>query len=287
MISTMRRISSYVSVFLALILITESSSALGISGVSFADVEQGRNYTHAVTLVNSPRDFNNSFVVEIDGAIKDWIKVSPVEFDLAKGESKQISITLEVPKDARLGEIAGTITAIGKKTVPTNESGGGASVGYAVATKGNIYANVIKPGALASVEITNVEVPSNVAPGSVAKFTVTSKNNGNVATSANFKLDIKKDGEVIASLPGNPIDFALGEEKTIKLFWDTQGVTEGRYEAYIEATTIARGSEKTSSSIYKSVPVIVGESGVSNILISVAGIVILIAIIAIFLKRKK
>jgi len=90
--------------------------------------------------------------------------------------------------------------------------------------------------------------------------------------------------------PGTPADFALGEEKTIKLFWDTQGVAEGRYDALVEAVTIARGSEKTSSAAYKPVPVIVGEekSGVSSTtLIAVAGVAILIIILAVVLKRRK
>jgi hypothetical protein len=279
-----------IQALLAFVLITQSASALGISSVSFVDVDQGKAYNQTATLINSPNDFDNHFVIEIDGAIKDWIKVSPAEFDLKKGEVKLINLTLEVPKDARLGEITGTITAVGKKTVPSAGAGEGASVGYAVATKGSIYANVVKPGAVASVEITGVEVPSNVPVGSVAKLTVTSRNNGNVVTTANFKLEVKKDGNVVASIPGTPTDFTLGEEKSVKLFWDTQGAAEGRYDAYIEATTIARGTEKTTSSSYKPVPIIVGgeKGGINSTLIAATGATILIIIIlAVVLKRRK
>lgn len=285
----MERTKIFIYALLAFILLTGSASALGISSANFGDVEQGKTYNQTVTLVNSPNDFDNHFVVALDGAIKSWIKVSPAEFDLAKGNVKQITLSLEVPKDAGLGELTGTVTAEGKKTVPgTGGVSGGANVGYAVATKGNIYANVVKPGAVASVEITLVEVPATVPVSSVAKFTVTSKNNGNVATSANFKLDIKKDGKVVASIPGTPADFALGEEKTAKLFWDTQGVAEGRYDAYVEATTIARGSEKTTSTTYKPVPITIGEEkGDSNMLITAVAAVILIVIIAVVLKRRK
>lgn len=285
----MKKMIKIVYLLLAFILAIESASALGISSANFGDVEQGKIYNQTVTLVNSPNDFDNHFVVTVDGAIKDWIKISPAEFDLAKGNVQQITLTLNVPKDAGLGELKGTVTAEGKKTVPASGGGGGANVGYAVATKGNIYTNVIKPGAVASVEIMGVEVPSPVPAGSVAKFTVALKNNGNVATTANFKLDIKKDGKVVASVPGTPADFTLGEEKTVKLFWDTQGVAEGRYDAYVEATTIARGSEKTTSAASKPVPVTIGEEkGVSsNTLIAVAGIAILIIILAVVLKRRK
>jgi hypothetical protein len=251
-------------------------------------VEQGKTYNQTVTLVNSQNDFDNHFVVTVDGVLKDWIKISPAEFDLAKGNVKQITLTLNVPKDAGLGELKGTVTAEGKKTVPSSGGGGGANVGYAVATKGNIYTNVVKPGALASVEITGIEVPENVPVGGVARFTVSSKNNGNVATAANFKLDIKKDGKVVTSIPGTPTDFAIGEEKTVKLFWDTQGIAEGKYDAIIEATTIARGSEKTTSTAYRPVPITIGEEkGNSNTLMAVIGAIILIVIIAVVLKRRK
>lgn len=278
----------FVCILLALIFITGSASALGISSANFGDVEQGKTYNQTVTLLNSPNDFDNHFVIEIDGAIKGWIKSSPSEFDLAKGNVKQITLSLEVPKDVSLGEITGTVTAVGKKTVPSSGGGEGATVGYAVATKGNIYANVVKPGAVASVEITGVEVPSNIPVGSVARFTVTSKNSGNVPTSANFRLDIKKEGKVIASIPATSADFALGEEKTVKLFWDTQGVAEGEYDAYIEASTIAKGTEKTTSSSYSPVPIIIGEEkGGSSVYIVAAGIAVLIVILAVVLKRRK
>lgn len=277
---------------LALLLLVGGANALGISSANFGDVEQGKTYNQTVTLVNSPNDFDNHFVVTVDGVIKDWIKVSLAEFDLAKGNVKQITLTLEVPKDAGLGELKGTVTAEGKKTVPSSGGdGGGANVGYAVATKGNIYANVVKPGAFASVEITEVEVPETVPVGGVARFTVTTKNTGEAKIAAIFKLEIKKDTKVVASIPGTPVDFtAEGEEKMVKLFWDTQGFSEGKYDAYIEATTTAASKDvKTSTATYKPVPVVIGEEkgGVSSTLIAVVGIVILIIILAVVLKRRK
>lgn len=279
----------FIQAVLAFVLISQSASALGISSASFPGAEQGRSYTQTVTLMNSQNDFDNHFVIGIDGEIKTWIKVSPVEFDLKKGEIKLINITLIVPEDSKLGEVTGTITAVGRKTVPSSSGGEGATVGYAVATKGNIYANVLKQGALASVEITGVEVSSHVVSGSVARFTVNSRNNGNVATSANFKLEVKKDEKVIASVPDTKADFTLGEEKNVKLFWDTQGVEDGKYNAYIKVTTIASGMEKTSAFEYKPVLIIIGNTqGISStILIAVAGLIILIIAVFLVLRNKK
>lgn len=284
----MKKMIRLVHAMFVLVLIIGNASALGISNANFGDVEQGKIYNQTVTLLNSPNDFDNNFVVTVDGAIKNWTKVSPSEFSIKKGNVQKITLTLNVPIDADLGEIKGSVIAEGKNTVPSSSGGGGANVGYAVATKSNIYATVIKPGAVASVEITGVEVLSSIPVGSVVRFTVTSKNNGDVATTANFKIDIKKGGKVVASIPDTPVDFTIGEEKTVKLFWDTQGVAEGGYDALVEANTIARGSEKTTSSTFKPVSVVIGENNSSSPFILVAGIVILIIIISIVgLKRRK
>lgn len=283
----MEKMIRLVHATLALVLIIGNASALGISSANFGDVEQGKIYNQTVTLLNSPNDFDNNFVVTVDGAIKNWIKILPSEFSIKKGSVQQITLTLNVPIDADLGEIKGTVTAEGKQTVPSSAGDGGANVGYAVATKGNIYASVKKPGAVASVEIMGVEVLSSLPAGSVARFTVTARNNGNVATTANIKLDIKKDGKVVASIPETPVDFSLGEEKTVKLLWDTQGISEGGYEAVVEASTIARGAEKTTSVTYKPIPVILGEENAGNyLLILVAGIAIVIIILAVVMKRR-
>lgn len=57
-------------IFVAIAFAVGNASALGISSANFGKVELGGNYTQVVTLVNSPNDFDNHFVVQIDGAIK-------------------------------------------------------------------------------------------------------------------------------------------------------------------------------------------------------------------------
>jgi hypothetical protein len=286
----MENIKKICYAFMALVMLTGNASALGISSASFGDVELGHSYNQSVVLTNSPNDFDNHFVIEINGAIKDLIKVSPVEFDLAKGNTKEINLILAVPEEAPLGDITGTITAVGQKTVSNaDDYDSGTNVGYGVATKSNIYANIVKSGALASIDIISVEAPATVISDSVAKFNVKAKNTGNVVTSASFTLTVKKDATIVEDTMSSPVNFTLGDEKEIKLFWDTQGLPEGRYEAFIEASTIAQGSEKTSSTTYQPVPISIGEAKeTSNVLIVAAGAIILIALmlITIFRRRK-
>jgi len=107
-----------IGALLALLMLTGNASALGIPSTSFIDVEPGKMYTQTVLLIHSDNDFNNRYVIEIYGAIQDWIAVSPKQFNLNSGDIKEIKLKLNMPKDVHFREKRGTITAIGKKTVP-------------------------------------------------------------------------------------------------------------------------------------------------------------------------
>lgn len=288
-------------VLILILLITLSvfagpASALGIANFDFGDVEQGETYTETIILVNSPQDFDNHFVIEVGGSIKEWITVSPVEFDLAKGSNQPLTINLTVPADAALGEVTATITAVGKKTAPSaGETTEGAVVGYAVATKSNVLANVIKPGATAAIEITNVEIPKNIQPGDDVKFTISAKNVGNVPATATFSVLISKSkGEqVITSIPSVPTEFELDAEKTVKLYWDTQGQSEGGYTAVVSAIPSSSGKDvriKTAS--FPAITIeLGGAKGLQIAYIAIAGVVavgVAVFVLALFvLKRRK
>ncbi len=110
-------------------------SGLGMGDLNFGDVEQGKTYNIIAVVFQSHLDFDNHFIMEKGGALADWISVSPLEFDLAKSESKEIMVTLKVPADAKLGEYNGTITAVGQKTVPSEGGEGGTTIGFRVATE--------------------------------------------------------------------------------------------------------------------------------------------------------
>lgn len=214
---------------------TGTGSALGISNVNFGDVEQGKTYNQPALIVTSPEGFDNHFIMEKGGELAGWITIFPVEFDLKAGDDKDITVTLTVPEDARLGSYKGYIKAAGQYTAPApGASLGGAAVGYRVATQSDVYANVVKPGAVEAVSILSVIAPKRVAPGSAAKFDVSIKNTGNIPTTASPTLTVSRGAETVATIPGVAMELKVDEEKTAKLYWDAQA--EGTYTAVVAVT---------------------------------------------------
>ena len=256
-------------------------SGLGMGDLNFGDVEQGKTYNIIAVVFQSHLDFDNHFIMEKGGELADWISVSPLEFDLAKSESKEIMVTLKVPADAKLGEYNGTITAVGQKTVPSEGGEGGTTIGFRVATESKISAKVAKPGAVEAVAILSVIAPKRVEPGSTAKFGVAIKNTGNIPTTASPALTISKGAETVATIPGVAIELSVDEEKTAKLYWDAQ--EEGTYTAVAAVTC---GETTTTSE-----PITIEVSKGGFLIPSVPAFAVIAAILAAFafalLRRKR
>lgn len=229
-------ISAILSIFIG------TASGLGITHAGFGDVEQGKTYDIPVTVITSELDFDNHFIIEIEGDLTDWVSVTPMEFDLPAGESQTLTVNLEVPENARLGEYKGSITAVGQKGVPApGETSGGAAVGYTIAARSILSASVIKPGAVESAAVTSVNVPGKVKPDSVVKFDISIKNTGNVPAIATPTLLISSDAGT-TEIPGVPVELEVDEETTIKMYWDA--LEKGTYTAVV---SIACGGTTVNS----------------------------------------
>jgi len=273
------------NIVIALIVITISittftgtASALGILNVNFGDIEQGKTYNQIAFIVTSPTGFDNHFIMEKSGELADLITISPLEFDLKAGDDKNVTVTLTVPEDARLGSYMGYIKAVGQYSVPApGETSGGAGVGYKIAAQSKIYANVVKPGAVEAVTIFSVKAPKRVNPGSVAKFDVSIKNTGNVPATASPTLTISKAAEPVATIPGVPIELSVDEEKTVKLYWEAQ--EKGLYTAVVAVTC---GETTTTSD---PVNIEVGKSSIPAVPAFAVVAAILAAVLLLRLKR--
>jgi hypothetical protein len=218
-------ISAVLSVFMG------TASGLGITHAGFGDVEQGKTYDIPVIVLTSELDFDNYFIIEIKGDLNEWVSVTPMEFDLPAGESQTLTVNLEVPENARLGEYKGSITAVGQKGVPApGETSGGAAVGYTIAARSLLSATVTKPGAVESIAITHVDAPARVKPDSVVKFDISIKNTGNVPAIATPTLLISNKAGT-TEIPGVPVELEVGEGTTTKLYWDAQ--EDGTYTAVV------------------------------------------------------
>jgi len=257
-------------------------NALGMPDVDFGQVEQGKTYIQTATVVTSPGGFDNYFIMEKAGTLADWITISTLEFDLKAGDTKDITVTLTVPEDAKLGEYTGTLTAVGQKTAPmAGEPAGGTGVGYTIATKSKLRAIVIKPGAIEAVSILSVIAPKRVEPGSAAKFDVAIKNTGNIPATASPTLTVSKGAETVATVPGVAMELKVEDEKTAKLYWDAQ--EEGTYTAVVAVTC---GETTTTSD---PVSIEVGKGGFSIPSVPAFGIVaaIFVAFLLLRLKRRR
>ena len=257
-----------------------TASALGISNVNFGDVEQGKTYNQIAFIVTSPACFDNHFIMEKSGELADLITISPLEFDLKAGDDKNVTVTLTVPVDARLGTYKGYIKAVGQSTAPVlGETSGGAGVGYKIATQSKVYATVIKPGAVEAVTILNVDAPKQVKPGSVAKIEIQIKNTGNVPATASPTLTVSKGEETVATIPGVPIELSVDEEKTVKLYWEAQEKGLGLYTAVVAVTC---GETTTTSD---PVSIEVGKSTIPAVPAFAVVAAILAAVLLLRLKR--
>jgi uncharacterized membrane protein len=235
-------------------------SALGMPNVDFGQVEQGKTYIQTATVVTSPGGFDN---------------------DLKAGDTKDITATLTVPEDARLGEYNGSLKAVGQKTAPmAGEPAGGTGVGYTIATKSKLRANVIKPGAVEAVSILSIIAPKRVEPDSTVRLDVALKNTGNIPTTASPTLTISKGAEAVATIPGVAMELKVDEEKTAKLYWDAQ--EEGTYTAVV---TVTCGETTTTSD-----PIRIEVGGGASAFVAVAAILaVVIVILAAFvlLRRRR
>ena len=255
---------------LTIVLLTPLALSLGMPNCSFGQVEQGQTYYATIPVRQSALDFENDFTVETGGEMAGWLKVTPMNFSLGKDESQMLNVTLTVPEDAKLGDYNGTIKAVGHRPVPApNQTGGGAAVGYTVATLSKIRASVIKPGAVESVAITRIDAPSKAKPDSAVRFDVSIKNTGNIPATASPTLIISK-GTDTTEIPGVPLELSVGEEKTAKLYWDAQ--EEGTYTAVV---SIACGgktvdSDPISIAVNRSIPGVQAFAVITIILASAA-----------------
>jgi uncharacterized membrane protein len=260
-------------------LFVSTVSGLGMANLNLGDVEQGKTYDITAVVFQSHLDFDNHFIMEKGGELADWISVSPLEFDLAKSESKDIRVILKVPEDAKLGEYHGTITAVGQKTVPSEGGEGGTTIGFRVAAESKIYAKVVKPGAVEAVSILSVIAPKRVEPGSVAKFDVSIKNIGNVPTTASPTLTVSKGAETVATIPGVAIELKVEEEKTAKLYWDAH--EKGTYTVVVAVTC---GETRTTS---EPISIKVGGSTLPLAFVIVTAILVAVIVILAVVQRRK
>ena len=215
---------------LLLALLFPSASALGIERVEFFEVEQGSTQTIIIDVYTSPTELENEFAYEIisdNRDVHDWISISPEKFIMDAGEQRQsITITLNVPVTAELGDYTGELKYAGSRI-----SGGG-TIGYTVATKSVLHFKVVKEGAKKKVDFITMEAKSYIKPDEIAKFSSTLKNTGNIPINFYVSLIIEENYEEMFTVDSAPMNVGVGLFEDINLYWEPE--QEGNYTGHFK-----------------------------------------------------
>lgn len=162
-------------VLVTFFLLSGFAGAVGITDGTFGGVtgvEQGKTYSTNVLLTNSPNR-NNYFTVSVGGEVGGWVtSISPSSFNLSAGGTKLVTLTILVPDSAGKGTHTGTVTATGAEII------GGGTVGFQEATRGTIYADVIRSPAIASnTTNANATIASNATAANTTSANITTNTN--------------------------------------------------------------------------------------------------------------
>ena len=217
-------------IVLCLILLIPSASALGMERVEFFEVEQGSTQSIIIDVYTAPSESENEFTYEIisnDQEVHDWITVSPETFTMPAGAQRQpITITLNVPVNAKLGDREGELKFAGSRV-----SGGG-TIGYTVATKSVLHFKVVKEGAKKNIEFTSLDANSQIRPDEISKFETVIKNTGNVPTDFSVVLVIEENYDEIFKTSTAPMNLKVGLFEDVTLYWEPE--VEGNYTGYFK-----------------------------------------------------
>lgn len=210
---------------------------IGIEKAEFFDVEQGSTETINIHFFTANEQENN-FLLEllVPDKVKNWITVTPENFTLGANKQQLITITLNVPKDAELGDINGDIKFTGSRVM------GEGQIGYTVATKSTFHFRVVKEGAKKEVTFLVLDIKPQIETNKIQKFIATIKNTGNIPTSFHTILHIfDKDRAEVYNMTSASINLGVDGIEVVQLFWEP--VDEGEYTGYF---TIAYEDEVTT-----------------------------------------
>lgn len=111
--------------------------AYSIHNVDFGYIENGKSYERDLVIMLSPRDTNSYFKIDKGGDLAPFLLVTPMEFELDKGQKQVVKIGL-VTEGLYEGEYTGWIIARGQEPIASN-----GMIGYTISLKTNIKATIM------------------------------------------------------------------------------------------------------------------------------------------------
>ena len=182
---------------------------------------------------------NNTYIMDVEGEIANWIKIAPEEVFVEAYRSKTVTLILEVPDNIRKGDYSGLIVASGKKVIGTG--GEDTGTGYLLQIKSNAKITVVTDESelvipeetYAQISIIDLEAnPNEVEKGEIVNFNINLINSGTIEASGTVFLDVLDEGEVIKSFNEDIGNLGVTEEKTVNFDLDTTSLSKGDYSVY-------------------------------------------------------
>lgn len=235
---------------------------------SFRMVVQGISSSNEVGGLN--------FLPVSSADLSGWMSVSPEDFTLAPGQSKDVTVTVKVPASAAPGGHYATVFA---------QSGGPQTGGAQISSMvGSAFLVRVSGRVVESADVVEFSTAqARVIPGQPIEFTVRAKNTGNThirpqGTIEVFNGDIKVDEiavnpEGLTVLPGAVRKFEVQSNKTLPA---------GRYRAQM---TMVYGAGQSISVPAVSF-MVVGEMSIATVVAIVLAIFVLILAAALLVNRR-
>jgi P pilus assembly chaperone PapD len=222
-----------------LILMSTASAAhcLSISPTRIeVSVSRSEGYNNVLTVKNMEKvDINVSLRAEdwfktSDGLKKEkapkfnWLTLEPMEFELKDGETKNVNIKVNIPQNAN-GELNGMIFVEGR---PQEVKEGSMTINTSVGIP--IYV-MIKGTEIFKAQVEDLSIVKT-AP---LELSVRIKNSGNAHIRPSGTIEIKRQKEVMISLPLNEYNYPILPNSSRTLEIKSSGrLEEGEYTADIK-----------------------------------------------------
>ncbi len=213
---TMKKIYSFIlSVFLSLLLTCDSSLAWTVSPVRFEiKGERGKEYTFTFAVLNESQLYQKRFEIQTDDWIinknneflrkaftkgvenkhsaTSWIKVTPLQFTVPPGETKNIRFTVSIPSDVSGNGDYSTGIFVGEKNIEKPPKGE-----KIVHIKQDTYIGVIVYVKLGeekhSVTLKNLQVESKPVANGLSKIKIlpTYESKGNIHERGQIEIKLE------------------------------------------------------------------------------------------------
>ena len=219
-----------IGVIACMIILSSNAYGLTISPgiVNGGDFQRGERYNYDVYVTNQDPE-PVSFTLDItprSAYMEDFITISPGEVSLNTGETKIVTVALDVPNESsRLGNGSHQITIL-----PNMATSNGAGVKIVSMPIIEIRFN-INGTAIESLAIETFSAP-DAKRGETITFEMTAKNTGDTRTEAFPFVEIQRYGSKIGLSQGYT-EYILAPEKQTKMFtkYRTDNLEPGRYKA--------------------------------------------------------